>query len=261
MSSEPNLLVVTDLDGSLLDHHTYSYAAASKALNLLKKHAIPLILNSSKTAAEIKQLRISLNNDFPYIVENGAGIYLENNELIKLGIERATVLETLNQLREEHSFKFTGFADMSIDELVNATSLVPEAAELAKQRDFTEPLQWNDNEKQYDFLCSLLVQKNLTAVKGGRFVSISSAVNKGKALNWLRNHYSENTNKPIKIIALGDGENDLPMLEQADYPILIRSPAHSLPSIKLDKLIITNELGPEGWNNSLIELLNTLNIR
>ncbi len=260
MSAE-EIIVVTDLDGSLLDHHTYSYAAAEDALALLNKHAIPLILNSSKTAAEIKELRISLNNHFPYIVENGAGIYLEDNELIKFGIERNKVLETLKQLRQEYNFKFTSFADMSIAELADNTGLSAQAAELAKQRDFTEPLQWQDNEAQYDLLCSLLVQENLSAVKGGRFVSISSAVNKGKALQWLRKYYSEKTNKSIKIIALGDGENDLPMLEEADHPILIRSPAHSLPSIKRDELIITNELGPEGWNNSLIELIQTLNIR
>lgn len=251
-------IVVTDLDGSLLDHNTYSYAAAAEALTLLKQHKIPLILNSSKTAAEIKTLRISLNNQFPFIIENGAGIYVKDNELIKFGVERTAVLETLKQLRTEYGFKFIGFEDMTIDELVEKTGLSSETAELAKQRVFTEPLTWQDTEEQYDLFCSFLVQKNLNAVKGGRFVSVSSAVDKGTALQWLRNYYSEKNNKPIKIIALGDGENDIPMLEQADYPILIRSPAHSLPSIKRDELIITNELGPEGWNNSLIELIQTL---
>ncbi|MGA0327631.1 MAG: hypothetical protein ACO3OK_11595, partial [Limisphaerales bacterium] len=41
-------VVVTDLDGSLLDHHTYSFEAALPALSVLKEEGIPLILNTSK---------------------------------------------------------------------------------------------------------------------------------------------------------------------------------------------------------------------
>ena len=45
------LLVFTDLDGTLLDHEDYSYAAANEALAELRSRRIPLILCSSKTAA------------------------------------------------------------------------------------------------------------------------------------------------------------------------------------------------------------------
>ena len=50
------LVVITDLDGALLDHKTYSYQKALPALHRLKATATPLVPLSSKTEAEITAL-------------------------------------------------------------------------------------------------------------------------------------------------------------------------------------------------------------
>ena len=42
------IVIFTDLDGSLLDHDTYSYAEAEPCLTYLHKQCIPLIFTSSK---------------------------------------------------------------------------------------------------------------------------------------------------------------------------------------------------------------------
>ena len=47
-------IIFTDLDGTLLDHRTYTYEPALEALSVIKSHQIPLILTSSKTKAEIE---------------------------------------------------------------------------------------------------------------------------------------------------------------------------------------------------------------
>jgi mannosyl-3-phosphoglycerate phosphatase len=71
----PALIVFSDLDGTLLDHATYSWQAAVPALEALKERGIPLILASSKTSAEIAELRAETGfADCPAIVENGAGL-------------------------------------------------------------------------------------------------------------------------------------------------------------------------------------------
>ena len=67
-------VVVTDLDGSLLDHHTYSFEAALPALSVLKEEGIPLILNTSKTRSECQDLAQKLGLLTPIVVENGGGI-------------------------------------------------------------------------------------------------------------------------------------------------------------------------------------------
>ena len=58
---KPRLLVFTDLDGSLLDHHTYRWDAAADALRLLQEADIPVILASSKTRAEMLPLQSALD--------------------------------------------------------------------------------------------------------------------------------------------------------------------------------------------------------
>jgi hypothetical protein len=49
-------VVFSDLDGTLLDHETYSFDAARPGLDALKSRGIPLILASSKTRAEMQDL-------------------------------------------------------------------------------------------------------------------------------------------------------------------------------------------------------------
>lgn len=257
------VIVITDLDGSLLDHNTYLYDKALPALGHLKKLNIPLILNSSKTAAEMIVIRQQLDNHDPFVVENGAGIYVPaktNNkhnsyEIIKFSQGRESILNVLHQLREKFALQFTGFDDMSIETIISLTGLTKEQAILAKKRDFTEPLLWQDNASQWDLFCTKLAQAGLTAVKGGRFISVSGKVDKGQALNWLRDYYQQQFTVTPVVIALGDSENDRQMLENADYAVLIRSSAHDLPDINSINLIVSDKTGPEGWNNSLNDLL------
>jgi len=69
------IVIITDLDGTLLHPRTYSYEAARSALQLIRELRIPLIFCSSKTRVEIEVYRKKLNNHHPFISENG-GEYL-----------------------------------------------------------------------------------------------------------------------------------------------------------------------------------------
>lgn len=262
MIANKAVIIISDLDGSLLDHENYQFDAARTALEHIKHLNIPLILNSSKTAAEMMFIREALENHYPFVVENGAAIYLptdnEGYEIINFGKDRKEILVILNQLKEKLNFSFTGFNDMSVEELMSCTGLTEEQASLAKQREFTEPLQWQDNDDQWALFCAELEKYGLTFTKGGRFISVSGKVDKGQALHWLRDYYQKQFDFEPVIVALGDSENDKQMLESADYSILIKSPAHGLPEINADNLIVTKEYGPQGWNNSIIKLLDTL---
>lgn len=260
------LIVVTDLDGTLLDHDTYEYALAEPAIHYLKQLNIPLVFNSSKTAAEIICLSEEMNNVHPFIVENGAGIYvpsfdIENDyEIISFGKKRAEVLSILKSLRDKFDLSYIGFNDMSEEELMRQTGLTQEQTRKAQQRDYTEPLKWLGDDRLWELFCTEIERAGLTAVRGGRFTSISGKVNKGQAMQWLRHYYAERLKaKPI-LIALGDSENDREMLQNADYPVLVRSDAHALPRINANNLIVTNEPGPLGWNDSIINLLKQFNL-
>jgi len=70
------LVVFSDLDGTLLDHDTYSFDDARPALERLGHAGVPLVLCTSKTRAEVEPLREALDNDSPFIVENGGAIMI-----------------------------------------------------------------------------------------------------------------------------------------------------------------------------------------
>lgn len=251
------MIVVTDLDGTLLDHHDYSWVAAIDAMALLDRRGIPLILNSSKTAAEMRSLRKALGNDCPYITENGSGICLPSDygdEFVAMGLNRERVLYVLHALRKLHGFAFTGFADMDPAALIACTGLDHTAAVAALDRHFTEPLLWQDSEARFGEFVKILEDSGLACTRGGRFWHVAGAADKGRALEWLREHYGSGGH-PVHVIALGDGNNDIPMLEAADMAVIIPSPVNPLPAVRNPRRLVATQAGPAGWNAALLSLL------
>lgn len=98
----PPAVVFTDLDGTLLDHHTYSWQPAAPTVERLKRLGVPLVLASSKTRAEMVALRHELGIADPFVVENGAAIYVPGDEGFDveiLGRPRDEILEILHRIR------------------------------------------------------------------------------------------------------------------------------------------------------------------
>jgi mannosyl-3-phosphoglycerate phosphatase len=162
----PQLIIFTDLDGTLLDHDTYSWQAARPALDRINAAGIPLVLNSSKTAAEIESLRKELDNHEPYIVENSAAVVLPatwqgagEDKVVHFGASREVLLSVLQRLREDGA-SFLGFADMSVEQLVEYTGLAPDMAVRAQQRHGTEPLLWQGSEDELKAFEAALADAN-----------------------------------------------------------------------------------------------------
>jgi predicted mannosyl-3-phosphoglycerate phosphatase (HAD superfamily) len=67
-------VIFTDLDGSLLDHYSYSFAPAANYLERLESQQTPVIAITSKTRAEVLAIREQMANPHPFVIENGAAI-------------------------------------------------------------------------------------------------------------------------------------------------------------------------------------------
>ncbi|CAN0605363.1 unnamed protein product, partial [Ectocarpus sp. 12 AP-2014] len=147
-------LVVTDLDGSLLDHHDYNCDAARPVLQLLEELRIPVVFASSKTREEILALRQELNNEHPFIAENGAAVYVPRGYFLKAPVEtiesdgylvrefappRARWTPVLDELRREMPDCFTDFASAGTEGIASMTGLSRAQAELANRREYSEP--------------------------------------------------------------------------------------------------------------------------
>jgi mannosyl-3-phosphoglycerate phosphatase len=247
-----NYLIFTDLDGTLLDHDNYSFADAVPMINFIKKNAIPLIIVTSKTKSEIEILQRKLDLNTPFIVENGAGIFIPKDndfEMIPLGFEYKETRKAFDVYSKRVSIY--GFYDMSTDEISKLTGLSLEDAKLAKKRTFSEPFVMQ-NENELETLKKMVKEDGFNIVKGGRFYHlITKNQDKAAAIREIIKIYTTMTNNKYKTIALGDSQNDLSMLKSVDVPILIPHADGDYMDCNIKNLIKAKFPGPKGWNEAL----------
>lgn len=251
------IAVFTDLDGTLLDHDTYSFAAALPALAALQARAIPLVLASSKTEAEMRPIADALRLETPMIVENGAGIVGLGPDEGEDDSVYGRIRAVLATLPLAHHFK--GFGDWSVEEVARETGLTPEKAALARLRRFSEPGRWAGTEDERLAFTARLATHGLTAVQGGRFFTIMPPVSKADAMRRVAAWLGESWPSPVFTMALGDAPNDLAMLEAADLGVIIANPHHEvLPVTQRERSghILRSRLpGPAGWNEAILTFL------
>ncbi|MCC6347242.1 MAG: HAD-IIB family hydrolase [Nitrospirales bacterium] len=274
------LILFTDLDGTLLDNATYSYDSSLPALEILRQAAIPVVFCSSKTRAEIEYYRTRLSNSHPFIAENGGGIYIPRGyfsfpvscpphattesggyHVIAAGPPYALLRRAAGELRKE-GLRLRGFGDMTPEEIAELTGLDADAARRAKERDFDEPFLFLGGKEGEETLLASVAAKGLHLIRGERFSHLTGENDKGKAVSCVTELYRRQEGGiPVITAALGDGPNDISMLRQADYPIVVRNPGgRDALSLHLPHLTITEGTGPEGWNRAIIQLLERLSL-
>jgi mannosyl-3-phosphoglycerate phosphatase len=268
-------LVFTDLDGTLLNHHDYSFEEANEAIKYLKENSIPLIIVTSKTFSEVRKLQDEIGIKCPFIVENGAGIYIPPDAILTEGVmphqnrhiqisKAQSYLEIrlfFKVLQKEHNIR--GFGDMDKDEVVELTGLDEDSVIHAMRRDFTEPFIAGDD-VDIDKIKVSANNAGLDIVSGGRFYHlISNGQDKAKAMKYLTYLYEERLNKNLKMIALGDSANDFTMLEAADVGVLIQLHNGEYADIECTGIECKNiqksiHPGPKGWNQALLEIFDVI---
>ena len=261
-----NIVIITDLDGTLLHPKTYSFQKAAPALELIKERGIPLVLCSSKTRAEIEVWRDRLGSRHPFISENGGGIYIPAGyfpfhgfgdqqggyDVIAIGSPYEEIRKKFVTLRERLGIAVRGFGDMSAEEVATLTGLPFEEACLAKQRDFEEPFIFPDAPDDR-FLREIEGEK--LRWTQGRFFHLMGDHHKGRAVDILRKLY-ERRDGSVMTIGIGDSLNDLPFLVAVDWPVLVKKESGRHDArIDIPGLVRTEGIGPAGWNEAVLELL------
>ncbi|ORM57491.1 mannosyl-3-phosphoglycerate phosphatase-related protein [Pantoea rodasii] len=251
-----SLMIITDLDGSLLDHHDYNWDAATEWLARLKQHAIPLVICSSKTAAEIVPLQKRLGiSGSPFIAENGARIALEGELSVadEPGEDYLALCHSLKALQSH--FRFSGFHDFSDAEVARFTGLTLAEASQSRRRDASEVVLWRDDADKLDAFREALAEQHLALTQGGRFWHVMPAgCGKGVALQQVQQHLAQREGSKRITIGLGDGPNDAPMLEHVDYAVVIKGFSKSpvvLTRSDQQNIYHTAHVGPLGWREGL----------
>lgn len=269
-----NIVIFTDLDGTLLDYSDYSFRKAEPALEAIRKNNIPLVICSSKTRKEIEYYQKKLENDHPFISENGGGIFIPKqyftlkilNESLKvnetddyytvtLGAPYSELRNVIRSLRKK-GFHVIGFGDMNAKEVSERTGLSMHEAEMAKERDFDEVFLHDGDKKELSALLSS-IQAAGYHFTSGRFFHIMGNSDKGKAVALLTELYNKISDN-LFTVAIGDNPNDVPMFEQVDHPILVQN-KNGLYDTRIDtsQLNKADGIGPEGWNKAIMHLLSS----
>ncbi len=263
-----NIAIFTDLDGSLLDHGTYSCENARPALERIRARRIPLVFSSSKTRPEIEVLQAAMGIREPFIVENGAAVFFPDGyrnwqvqdgthqppyTVIRFGATYSEIRRWVRSLRP--GFSIRGFGDLSVEDIERLSGLPPDQAGLAKQREFTEPFLIDDDLKIVE-LRAMAEAAGFTITRGGRFHHLmGSGQNKGiavrRAVSVIRRHMGPS----LCTIGLGDSANDTAMLQSVDIPILIPHPDGSYEDVGVAGLRKARHPGSRGWNDMILELL------
>ena len=270
-----SIIIFTDLDGTLLDHHDYRFDAALPALAEVRRLEIPLILTTSKTLAEVEPLNQALENPQPVIIENGGAMafplahdypfeltaHERNNDhaIIRFSPPYAQIRSFIEEQRDSYGYGLRGFGDMSTAEIAQETGLDGEEAARAKQRTCSEPFQWSDSEERLRQLGTAAQASGLRLTRGGRFWHLMGDTNKAEALRAMRNLYNGSRESALLTIALGDSDNDLEMLQTADIAVVIKHHDGShLDCHGIKRTIKTEQPGPTGWNSAILQLISEL---
>ena len=259
MIEDSSLWIVSDVDGTLMDH-SYDLTPAKETIKTLQKLSIPVILCTSKTASEVKVIRKELNLTDPYIVENGAAIYGEslekvNGEII-LGKKYEYLEEILNFISKEIDYKLIPLNDLTDQEATQLTGLKGNSLNLMRDRHWSMPfLNPPSLLEEKINICSKKFQVDI--FKGNRMSHLlSKNSNKGKAINALKK-YSNIQN--IQIIGLGDSPNDLPLLLNSNIRIVI--PGLNGPNLSLLEQLkdleftLASEPNGYGWKCEINKLI------
>ena len=268
----PKYLVSTDLDGTLLDHHTYAWEAAKPALAFLHEQHIPVIFNTSKTLAEALALQKTMGICQAVIVENGSALAIpktqlplffpkgihqalteaEQHSILTFGQPRAEILQFIAQQKDQLGPILESYNDWSIETIAEKTGLPLTTAKLSAAKDYSEPFIWLSNEQTFERFQHNAKQAGLAITQGGRFYHLLGDTNKAKPLQWLCEQLAQPT-----LICLGDNKNDIAMLNAANIPVCVKSPTGPYPSIKANpNTIFTEGYGPIGWNEAITKIFN-----
>lgn len=240
------IVVVTDLDGTLLDHDTYEPGPAVAALRALQDAGVAVVCCSAKTRSEQQVHRRDLAITGPFVVENGAAVHDDGRPLRVLGLEYGDVRDRLAAAAAALGVALRGFGDMDVDEVAGRTGLSPEAAARARQRDHTEPFVV-DGVVDEATLRDALHARGLALQRGARFWTAGGVHDKGDAVAVLRELYTVDRGERPLIYGLGDTYNDAAMLAAVDVAMLVQRPDGTWADVAVDNLTRLDGIGPAGW--------------
>jgi len=274
-------VVITDLDGTLLQSLTYSYTAALDAVRNLQAQEIPIVFCSAKTKQEQQVYREELGIEAPFIVENGGAIYVQKDYfrlpfsydkasedflVIEFGIPYSELRHRLSlaldaacrQIEDNPklgSISINSFGDMSAEDIAKETGLSLKMASFARQREYSETLKISGGQKAVETVCQEIGKVGLLCIHGKKFYEITGGNDKGKAVKVLLEIFKLNYGG-ITSYGIGDGTDDFSLLSNVDHPMLVQGADKRWQRLNVRNLKRVKGVSTEGWSKAIEMVLS-----
>jgi mannosyl-3-phosphoglycerate phosphatase len=257
-------VVFSDLDGTLLDHYTYSHEGSRRGIELLRERRIPLVLVSSKTFREMERIHRELQLDAPLIFENGGGVALPAEQspagvtfaIEYIGAQADQLRRSLELLGECIDRPIRTLPDMTVDEIIERTGLARDDALLARERATSIPFVILSGEEldrdTVEQINNELEAHDLALTKGGRFYHLCSRnATKGSAVPRILRYYRRAGQvERIVSVGIGDSENDISLLKAVDRAFLVKRGDGTSLAVDFE-VHKTKGIGPEGFTEAI----------
>lgn len=248
---KPIKLVAVDLDGTLLDHNTRVPERTVAAIARARQCGADVLLATGKTLESAVPVMAQLNRQLPGVYHQGHLIYAADGRLLR---EKAMDPDLAQAVFDYVQARGLPLVAYDRDGLW-ATAPGPHRDHLHYK--YAEPLPW---------LTRVIpdvtgVQKYLIGVNGdaatlraelegrfGRYLRVLQAVpesvemmsldvSKGEGVAWMLDYLGVD---PQEVMAIGDGENDIEMLQLAGTAVAMGNAAPSLKAVA-DHIVGSNE--------------------
>ena len=267
----PERVVVSGIDGGLLDPVTKDYDPARPAIATLARLGVPLVLCSSRPRAEVELVSRLFGLGAPMIVENGAALIVPDGHLphgvpggrwdgechvLQLGPPRERLREALAEVAAAAGVEIRAATDLHPGERFHGGGLAGLLGRASRGREHTEPFLL-EREEDAVALAREAEARGLHVARGESLFFLCGGADKGLAVRTLLSLYEREGRLP-KAIALGTWQVDLPMLRAVHRPVLLPRPDGTVEPCLLAALPHAERAprgGPEGWNDAVLAVL------
>jgi Cof subfamily protein (haloacid dehalogenase superfamily) len=261
-------LVVSDMDGTLLNDKHQVSARFFKQFELLKKNNIKFIAASGRQFQSIVEKLKPIQDDIGIIAENGAIAKYEGDKNVLLKLEHKSVVECIETTRNIEDCYIVLCANKSAyiessdnkfyETLTQYYSEVKKVDDLTKVEndDFVKIAiyHFNSTEKSVYPHLKHLESEFQVIVSGQNWLDISHKhANKAYALKIIQEKLNIS---PSETLVFGDYNNDLGMLALGDYSYAMEN-AH--PRVKGKARYKTKSNTEEGVEIILERVINSIN--
>ena len=259
-----NVLLFTDLDGTLLNKKTFKFRAALDLVKNCIKKGIHIIPNSSKTDLELDEICEDIGIPKIYISENGSCIHGLN--LLSKNLSQEVCLSRNKQIIYKN---FSDNVDINLRQkcfiLENETlkhqmeilGLPENKIHKALNRKFSFPFIFEGDIDEEIELKKIEKKNRLKIQYVRRDIKLGDEVSKGNAMQKFVSLLSKETKKDYVLICVGDNENDFDMLDKCDYPCLVKNGPLKNVNFK-NQCIFSTQEAPIGWVEVVNETLNKI---